>query len=101
MSREKDSKTTNLALTALGAVLALSVNSDAFAGPVNMEDMTKDIHKAPIEKCYGIAKANQNDCATHTNACSGQSKEDNAKDAWIAVPKGICERIVGGSLTSS
>jgi len=52
------------------------------------------------EKCFGIVKAGQNDCATATSSCAGTSTVDGAKDSWILVPKGSCEKIVGGSLTS-
>lgn len=51
------------------------------------------------EKCYGIVKAGQNDCATKTSSCAGTSKVDNQGDAFIAVPKGLCKKIAGGSLT--
>jgi len=50
------------------------------------------------EKCYGIVKAGQNDCATATASCAGSSTKDGQKDAWMLVPKGSCEKIVGGSL---
>lgn len=53
------------------------------------------------EKCYGIAKAGSNDCSTATTSCAGSSKQNNQKDAFILLPKGICERIVGGQLTVS
>ena len=53
------------------------------------------------EKCYGIAKAGKNDCQTATSSCAGTSKKDAAHDAWLSVPKGTCEKIAGGSLTSS
>ena len=52
------------------------------------------------EKCYGVVKAGKNDCQTATSSCSGTSKKDAQKDAWIAVPKGTCEKIVGASLTA-
>ncbi len=53
------------------------------------------------EKCYGIAKAGKNDCAsTGNNSCGGTSKRDADKKAWIYVPEGYCERIVGGSKTA-
>ena len=56
--------------------------------------------KYQAEKCYGIAKAGKNDCAsTGNNSCGGTSKLDGDPKAWIYVPKGYCERIVGGSLT--
>jgi uncharacterized membrane protein len=51
------------------------------------------------EKCYGVAKAGKNDCAGAAHACAGQSSKDaNAKE-FIKLPKGTCERVVGGSLT--
>ena len=53
------------------------------------------------EKCYGIAKAGKNDCAsTGNNSCGGTSKIDGDPKAWIYVPEGYCERIVGASKTA-
>jgi len=54
---------------------------------------------ASKEKCYGVALAGQNDCATNTSSCAGTSKVDNQGDAFIAVPAGLCGKIAGGSLT--
>ncbi len=54
-----------------------------------------------IEKCYGVAKAGKNDCQTAKSSCAGTSKTDKQADAWISVPKGTCEKIVGGKLTAS
>lgn len=52
------------------------------------------------EKCYGIAKAGKNDCAsTGNNSCGGTSKRDGDKKAWVFVPEGYCDRIVGGTKT--
>ncbi|MBU2896603.1 BufA1 family periplasmic bufferin-type metallophore [Vibrio hepatarius] len=56
---------------------------------------------AEKEKCYGISKAGKNDCATKSSSCAGTSKEDNQKDAFVVVPKGLCDRLVGGSTQSS
>ena len=54
------------------------------------------------EKCYGLAKAGKNDCAsTGNNSCAGTSKVNADKKAWIYVPEGYCDRIVGGSKTAS
>ncbi|WP_305373615.1 BufA1 family periplasmic bufferin-type metallophore [Photobacterium leiognathi] len=53
------------------------------------------------EKCYGVAKAGKNDCATKTSSCAGTSKVDGQKDAFIAVPKGMCDRLHGGSTESA
>jgi uncharacterized membrane protein len=52
------------------------------------------------EKCFGIAKAGKNDCQTATSSCAGTSKKDAQSDAWLSVPKGVCEKIAGGKLTS-
>jgi uncharacterized membrane protein len=53
------------------------------------------------EKCYGVVQAGQNDCATNTSSCAGTSLFDAQSDAFVAVPKGLCEKLVGGSLTAS
>lgn len=53
------------------------------------------------EKCYGIAKAGKNDCASRgNNSCGGTSKVNADPKAWIYVPEGYCERIIGGSKTA-
>lgn len=53
-----------------------------------------------MEKCYGVAKAGKNDCQTAKSSCAGTSKTDHQSDAWISVPKGTCDKIVGGKLTA-
>ena len=51
------------------------------------------------EKCYGIALAGKNDCAsTGNNSCGGTSRSNNDPAAWVYVPQGMCARIAGGSL---
>ncbi len=56
---------------------------------------------AEQEKCYGVAKAGKNDCATKMSSCAGTSKKDNQKDAFVVVPKGLCGKLSGGSTMSS
>jgi uncharacterized membrane protein len=53
------------------------------------------------EKCYGVAKAGKNDCASGAHACAGQASKDKSPKEFIELPKGTCERIAGGSLTPS
>jgi len=53
-----------------------------------------------IEKCYGVSKAGKNDCQTASSSCAGTSKKDAEASAWLGVPKGTCEKIVGGMLSS-
>ncbi len=49
------------------------------------------------EKCYGIAKAGQNDCANlaGTHSCAGQSKVSDDKGEWKYVAKGTCKDMKG------
>jgi uncharacterized membrane protein len=57
--------------------------------------------KADQEKCAGVAKAGKNDCGTSKGSCAGTVKTDRDAEAWIYVPKGTCEKISGGSVTTS
>lgn len=49
------------------------------------------------EKCFGIAKAGQNDCASinGVHSCAGQSKVDMDKSEWKYVAKGTCKDMKG------
>jgi uncharacterized membrane protein len=50
------------------------------------------------EKCYGIAKAGQNDCGTAKHACAGQgAKTDKDPMEWKYVNKGECDKMGGKS----
>lgn len=56
--------------------------------------------KAEKEKCFGIAKAGQNDCAdlAGTHSCAGQAKVDMDKGEWKYVAKGTCTAMKGLSM---
>lgn len=63
------------------------------AGPTLAQDKGASI-KGEKEKCYGIAKAGQNDCAAGPGTtCAGTSKVDYQGNAWKYVPKGTCEQV--------
>lgn len=49
------------------------------------------------EKCFGVAKAGQNDCASlsGSHSCAGQSVVDMDKTEWKFVPKGTCKDLKG------
>jgi len=49
------------------------------------------------EKCFGIAKAGQNDCAnlSGSHSCAGQTKADAAPEDWKYVAKGTCKDMKG------
>ena len=55
---------------------------------------------AKKEKCYGIAKAGENACASAdgSHSCAGQAKVDNDPNEWKYVAKGTCADM-GGSTT--
>lgn len=64
--------------------------------------MSLTLASAPVaaqekEKCFGIAKAGQNDCANAAgvHSCAGQSKVDMDKGEWKYVAKGTCEKMKG------
>lgn len=50
------------------------------------------------EKCYGVARAGQNDCFFAANSCAGTSTKNNDPQAWVYVPQGTCSKISGGTL---
>lgn len=54
---------------------------------------------AAKEKCFGVAKAGQNDCGSNKSkhSCSGQAKVDNDPNDFKYVAKGTCDKM-GGSL---
>ncbi|MEO5693190.1 MAG: DUF2282 domain-containing protein [Usitatibacter sp.] len=71
--------------SALAGMIALGVSQAASA-----QDKAGD-----KEKCYGIAKAGQNDCGTASHTCAGMAKKDKAADEWKYVAKGTCEKMGG------
>jgi len=75
-----------IASSALASMLALGLLDAASAADV-----------AGKEKCFGIVKAGQNDCAnlSGTHSCAGQSKADMGADEWKYVAKGTCQKMGG------
>ncbi len=53
-----------------------------------------------MEQCAGVIKAGKNDCATSSNDCHSHVTMDSSPEAWIYVPKGTCERIVGARVVN-
>jgi len=79
----------NVMRSAVAGLLALGLGASTLATAAD---------KPPMEKCGGVAKAGKNDCAVKgaSHSCAGQAKKDGEKDAYIYLPKGTCEKIVGG-----
>jgi uncharacterized membrane protein len=84
-----------LAPAAFAASLALGLA----AGAAHAADA-----KPAMEKCYGIARAGQNDCAAGPGtSCAGTQKSDYQGNSWKLVKAGTCTTIMTpkghGSLT--
>lgn len=81
-------KKTKILLTA--SVLAALKSLDASA---HMEPKAGD----GTEKCYGVAKAHKNDCASKSgkHSCAGIAKTDSSPSDWVKVPQGLCDKLVG------
>lgn len=82
--------TAALGFAALGLVYVSANNAVAADAAAN----------ADKEKCYGVVKAGANDCANSAHSCAGHSEDDATSDEWIFLPKGVCERLAGGSTVS-
>jgi uncharacterized membrane protein len=91
-------KTVNAALAASSLLGAIALA----AGPAAAAEGHMMMKKKPVtaaqmvgkEKCYGVAKAHQNDCkAGAGTTCAGTSATDYQGNAWSLVPKGTCTSI--------
>jgi uncharacterized membrane protein len=78
-------KAIQAAITSLLAMGATGVSAHDLPAPAGME------------KCYGIAKAGQNDCGTSKHGCATLGKTDRDPEDWKAVPMGTCVKL-GGKL---
>lgn len=67
------------------------------AAVMSMSLLAAPAAAAEKEKCFGIAKAGQNDCASisSSHSCAGQSKVDMDKTEWKYVAKGTCKDLKG------
>ena len=81
-----------LVSAALASLLALGAAQPSFA-----QDKDSKAAPAPKEKCFGIAKAGKNSCASASHACAGYAKEANLPDEWVFVARGTCVK-AGGKL---
>ncbi len=71
------------------ASAAIGLLCAAFAAGVAAAE---DGAKVQMEKCYGVAKAGENDCAAGPGtSCAGTSTVDYQGNAWKLVEKGTCE----------
>jgi uncharacterized membrane protein len=98
MKKSKLIKTSALSVLALAAT-TVATNSQAAA--------------PGMEKCYGVVKADMNDCgsnghscavagrhecAAEKHGCAGMATRDRDLHEWVYLPKGTCEKLAGSSL---
>ncbi len=77
------------------AIIAAAISGALALGTISLSTAVSADEK---EKCYGVAKAGHNDCQTSNSSCAGTSTVDNQGDAFIVVPKGLCDRLAGSSM---
>ncbi len=78
--------------SALATVLAMGL-----AGAAGAADAHDGKPEKGKEKCFGVAKAGQNDCAnlSGSHACAGMAKADGETGEWKYVAKGTCKELKG------
>lgn len=84
------------------AMVTTALSGLALVGCSNMSG-SKDMNEASImkEKCFGVAMAGKNDCASAKagHSCAGQAKMDRDPNEWKMVDKGTCMKM-GGKVAS-
>ncbi len=72
----------------------------AAASLMSLTFVAASAQAAEKEKCFGISKAGQNDCASISGAhtCAGQAKVDMDRGEWKYVAKGTCKQMKGLSM---
>lgn len=75
------------------ALLAAAISGAMALGTLSLSATVNADEK---EKCYGVSKAGMNDCQTANSSCAGTSTMDDQSDAFVVVPKGLCEKLTGG-----
>ena len=85
-------KTKLLTATAIAGILSVAIAA-------NMASAEDHAAKEGMEKCYGVVKASQNDCAGGAHSCAGNAAKDGEGTEWVMVPTGTCAKLVNGSTT--
>jgi len=85
---KRDAVNAGMMLAIAGAMIGAVAASMRHGAQANVER----------ERCYGVTRAGANDWANAVHSCAKQSSAENDQREWIAVPKGTCLRLAGGSL---
>lgn len=89
------SAVTHFAAAAAGAVLLTLVGPSSHGSDAKANGAT-----AKKIKCYGVAKAGENDCGASdgSHGCHGKATADNLPTEWVYKPKNVCLEM-GGKLS--
>lgn len=93
----------SLVSVALASAVALAIAAETAAvaapkgDPRIISETEKRMTDQKLEKCYGLANAGKNDCATASHACAGQATVQADPDSFILVPAGTCGSFANGS----
>ena len=80
----------SLSAKTIAAAVAGAIATVTLATSASADDAT-----AGKEKCFGVSKAGENDCAGATHSCAGQSKVSNNGQDWKLVKTGTCVSMGG------
>jgi uncharacterized membrane protein len=83
----------------IASVIGACIAAAGCADQVAALKKSHAIARGAPEACYGISRAGHNDCKTDSNVCAGWSRHNSDQRAYIYLPSGTCERIVGGKLS--
>jgi uncharacterized membrane protein len=95
------------ALTIGGATVAMAAAAPAQQmqmTPAQMQMQQKRmmamVKKNHMQLCYGVNAAYKNDCKSPGHSCAGQDSHARDPNAFVAMPKGLCEKVAGGTVKS-
>ena len=79
-------------------MMAAALTSLLLAGTAQAAPMEGD-----TEKCFGIATAGKNDCASSTGShgCAGMATKDHDPADWKSVSKGTCSSMGGHTMSAA
>ena len=79
-------------------MMAAALTSLLLAGTAQAAPMGGD-----TEKCFGIATAGKNDCASSTGShgCAGMATKDHDPADWKSVAKGTCSSMGGYTMSAA
>ncbi len=78
------------------AIIAAALGAAIVSVYTNTNWLSKKNENEELERCYQVVLPGKNDCATSKHSCSSQATTNRDPEEFIMVPKGLCERIVGG-----